>query len=164
MIGLNQADLPILDFSALAGIEVTADLSLAREASYNSSIGFYKILSIDGSVRDPISGNVFLPGDSGYKEAALSNKVTNLTDLSIGNLQNTTNEIKINESGMLAPYAIVSGADTYFAYAAANADLIPHFKVLGTNIIGLEDLSGGGDKDFDDIVIGIKARISSVLL
>ncbi len=163
LIGVNQADLPILDFSALAGIEVTADLSLAREASYNSSIGFYKILAIDGSVRDPISGNVFLPGDSGYKNAALSNKVTNLKDLSIGNLQNTTNEIKINESGMLAPYAIVSGADTYFAYAAANADLISHFKVLGTNIIGLEDLYGGGDKDFDDVVIGIKAKTLSAI-
>ncbi|WP_341881007.1 S8 family serine peptidase [Synechococcus sp. UW140] len=163
LIGVNQADSPILDFSALAGIEVTADLSLAREASYNSSIGFYKILAIDGSVRDPISGNVFLPGDSGYKNAALSNKVTNLKDLSIGNLQNTTNEIKINESGMLAPYAIVSGADTYFAYAAANADLISHFKVLGTNIIGLEDLYGGGDKDFDDVVIGIKAKTLSAI-
>jgi len=163
LIGVNQANLPILDFSALAGIEVTADLSLAREASYNSSIGFYKILTIDGSVRDPISGNVFLPGDSGYKNAALSNKVTNLKDLSIGNLQNTTNEIKINESGMLAPYAIVNGADTYFAYGAANADLIPHFKVLGTNIIGLEDLYGGGDKDFDDVVIGIKAKTLSAI-
>ncbi|MCP9812594.1 DUF4114 domain-containing protein, partial [Synechococcus lacustris] len=163
LIGVNQADLPILDFSALAGMEVTADLSLAREASYNSSIGFYKILAIDGSVRDPISGNVFLPGDGGYTKAALSNKVTNLKDLSIGNLQNSNTEIKINESGMLAPYAIVSGVDTYFAFTAANPDLITHFKVLGTNVIGLEDISGGGDKDFDDVVIAIKAKTLSAI-
>ncbi|MFS6819044.1 DUF4114 domain-containing protein [Synechococcus lacustris Tous-12m] len=158
LIGVNQADLPILDFSALAGMEVTADLFLAREASYNSSIGFYKILGLDGSVRDSISGNVFLPGDGGYTKAALSNKVTNLKDLSIGNLQNSNTEIKINETGMIAPYAIVSGVDTYFAFTAANPDLISHFKVLGTNVIGLEDISGGGDKDFDDVVIAIKAK------
>ena len=63
---------------------------------------------------------------------------------------------------LLAPTR--SGVDTYFAFTAANPDLISHFKVLGTNVIGLEDISGGGDKDFDDVVIGIKARISFVPL
>ena len=131
--------------------------AIAVVTSYNSSIGFYKILGIDSSVKDAISGKVFLPGHNDYKSTALSNKVTNLKDLSIGNLQNKPpEEIKINETGMIAPYAIVNGMDTYFALAAANADLISHFKILGTNVFSLEDIHGGGDKDFDDIVIGIK--------
>ena len=92
-----------------------------------------------------------------YKSAALSNKVTNLKDLSIRNLHNKPpEEIKINETGMIAPYAIVNGMDTYFALAATNADLISHFKILGTNVFSLEDIHGGGDKDFDDVVTGIK--------
>ena len=159
LIGVNQADLPILDFSAISGMEVTADISLAREAMYNSTVGFYRILGIDGSVKD-LTGKLFLPGDSGYKEAALasSNLSTSLKDLSISNSKSATNEFKIKESGLLAPYAIVSGVDAYFAYSAANADLISHFKILGTNVIGLEDIGGGGDNDFDDLVIGIKSK------
>jgi len=47
-----------------------------------------KILGIDGFAKDAISGEVFLPGQGDNKSAALSNKVTDLKDLSIGNLQN----------------------------------------------------------------------------
>lgn len=50
---------------------------------------------------------------------------------------------------MLAPYSKVAG-QTFFAFADANADKISHFRSLGQNQIGLEDLYGGGDFDFDD--------------
>jgi hypothetical protein len=53
---------------------------------------------------------------------------------------------------------VVNGADTYFAFGAANADQISHFRVLGTNVIGLEDPRGGGDKDFDDLIFGFKLK------
>ena len=158
LIGSKQGDLPILDFTALTGQTVAADLSLAREASYNSSFGFYRILGIDGSVKDSVSGAVLLPGSDGYGDAALAaaNRVSVLDGLAVANGQATTNAIKLTESSLLAPYAVVNGSDTYFAFGAANADKISHFRVLGTNVIGLEDLGGGGDKDFDDVVFGLK--------
>jgi hypothetical protein len=53
----------------------------------------------------------------------------------------------------LAPYALVNG-NTFFAYGAANSDGISHFRSLGNNLFGLEDISGGGDRDYDDLVIG----------
>ena len=28
-----------------------------------------------------------------------------------------------------------------------------HFKMLGDNTFGLEDINGGGDKDFDDMIL-----------
>jgi hypothetical protein len=52
----------------------------------------------------------------------------------------------------LAPFAQVNG-DTFFAFGAANVDNIGHFRVLGNNMIGLEDLRGGGDRDFNDVIL-----------
>jgi len=57
---------------------------------------------------------------------------------------------------MIAPYAIAYGLDTYFAFAAANADLISHFKILGTNVLRLEDIHGDRDKDFENVMISTK--------
>jgi hypothetical protein len=38
----------------------------------------------------------------------------------------------------------------------ANTDGMDHVKLLGDNTFGFEDTSGGGDQDFDDVVV--KAR------
>ena len=59
----------------------------------------------------------------------------------------------LTQSMIEAPFAHVRGR-TFFAYAGANADGISHFRTLGTNLFGLEDTFGGGDRDFDDHVIG----------
>ena len=157
LIGSKQGDLAVLDFTAVTGQKVTAQLAITREASYDSSVGFYRILGLDGSVKDALSGTVLLPGSAGYKEAALAstNRVSALDGLAVGNGQTSNSAISLSESSLLAPYAVVNGSETYFAFGAANLDQISHFRVLGTNVFGLEDLRGGGDKDFDDMVFGI---------
>ena len=55
--------------------------------------------------------------------------------------------------GMLAPFALVN-ENIYFSFADANIDNINHFYMHGANIIGLEDMVGGGDTDFDDTLVG----------
>ena len=55
-----------------------------------------------------------------------------------------------------APFAIVASTQqTYFAFAAANTDGVNHFKMMGANVFGLEDMHGGGDKDHNDLLVGI---------
>ena len=54
---------------------------------------------------------------------------------------------------MLAPFALVN-ENIYFSFADANIDNINHFYMHGANIIGLEDMVGGGDTDFDDTLVG----------
>ena len=44
--------------------------------------------------------------------------------------------------------------DTFFAFAAANSDGLEHFKYLGDNLFCFEDSLGGGDLDYDDLIIG----------
>ena len=40
----------------------------------------------------------------------------------------------------------------YFAFDSANSDSIKHIKTLGLNTFGLEDIQGGGDLDYDDLI------------
>ncbi len=41
----------------------------------------------------------------------------------------------------------------YFNYLGANPDKLDHFRLLGNNTFGVEDLYGGGDRDFNDLVV-----------
>ena len=71
----------------------------------------------------------------------------------------TNNVASIDDYSLLAPYA-TSGSETFFAFAGANSDGITHIKTLGNNIFGLEDIKGGGDLDYDDLVVRLDFNIS----
>ena len=62
---------PILDFSGFAGLSLEGSVSVAREAMYDSTVGFYKIQNANGAVTDPTTGDLITPDETGYKEAAL---------------------------------------------------------------------------------------------
>ena len=126
---------------------------MGREASFDSITGFYRTLDSNGSVRTA-TGLVLRPEDVGYAAAAIrtDNRVDSLSGLSIANKQTSSKAIALSETTFLAPFAQVNG-NTFFAFAAANTDGISHFRVLGTNMLGLEDMLGGGDLDFDDNVL-----------
>ena len=156
LIGQEQGSAALLDFSTFSGTEtVQGSLVLAREASFDSVTGFYRTLDMTGSVRDSL-GAILRPGDAGYTAAAKLNLVGGLSNLKVGNLQTSVNSsLSITESTYLAPMAIVNGS-TYFAFADASSDKLNHFKVLGVNLFGFEDMGGLGDRDYDDLVIGFR--------
>ena len=56
---------PILDFSGFAGLSLEGSVSVAREAKYDSTVGFYKIQNSNGAVSDPITGDLITPDNSG---------------------------------------------------------------------------------------------------
>ena len=64
---------------------------------------------------------------------------------------------------MLASYATISNTgETFFSFADANSDGLTHFRSFGSGVIGLEDLKGGGDQDFDDLILGFDFKLASV--
>ena len=160
LIAGRQMEATVFDFSsnALAGRSVVADWSLVREASYSPVFSLYKVLNLDGAVLDPLTGSVVNPGDKDYKNAADRNRVDQLSGLTVGNLQSSGGRVNLNESSLLAPMAVVKtfeSEETYFGFAAANRDSISHFRRLGDNVFGLEDLLGGGDLDYDDHIFAL---------
>ena len=93
------------------------------------------------------------PGDNGYSEASQHQANINspLSGLSVADNRSSEEEVSINLNSLLAPLAVVDNrkgeSETYFAFEEANTDGIAHFKSMGSNCIGLEDLRGGGDND-----------------
>ena len=157
LIGQEQGTAAVLDFSSFTTGEIVQGiLHMGREANFDSITGFYRTLDSSGSVRTA-SGVVLRPEDVGYAAAAIrtENRVDSLSGLSIGNKQTSSKAVALSETTFLAPFAQVNG-NTFFGFAAANTDKISHFRVLGTNIFGLEDMLGGGDRDFDDNVLVFK--------
>ncbi|MFM1811130.1 MAG: hypothetical protein RLZZ336_68, partial [Cyanobacteriota bacterium] len=100
------------------------------------------------------NGDTLLPGHASYIQEALraDNLVDPLTGIQAKNREIRSKEFSIPGGMLLAPFAVFSNGETYFAFAEANSDRIEHFVTLGTNKIGFEDLKGGGDRDFQDLV------------
>jgi len=165
LISSQMGDAPVFDFSSLSGQNLTGDVLIAREASYDSTIGFYKLERTDGAVRDSLTNSLVLPGEVGYAAAAL--RITNLFSgfgsLATANRTNKTADLAaFNDAGLLAPFARVANTgETYFSFAAANSDGLSHFRVLGSGVLGLEDIKGGGDRDFDDLIVAFNFRLST---
>lgn len=47
----------------------------------------------------------------------------------------------------------------YFAYLGANPDGVDHVRLAGDNIFAFEDLLGGGDRDYNDIVFQVNLTV-----
>jgi hypothetical protein len=157
LISTAQGLAPVLDLSAFTTAQnLSGTVALGREANFNSSAGFYRSLDAAGTVLAADGITRLRPGDSAYVAEALrsANLIAQLGGLAVGNQQTSSRSFSDVAGGsFLAPFAQVNG-NTFFAYGAANTDGISHFRALGNNLFGLEDILGGGDRDFDDLVIG----------
>lgn len=158
-VARQQHQAAVLDFTGLGNAQVAGVLELAREASYHSQVSFYRVLNASGAVADPVTGEPILPGQPGYEAAARASQVSNLSTLSVSNNSTSSRGVTVSDSFMLAPLADVEAGTTrhtFFAFNEANADGVQHFQVLGDNVFGFEDLYGGGDRDFDDLIFSFK--------
>ena len=153
---------------------VNADFVVNREAAFNNFVGFYKVTDTNGGI--DINGDGvadFTPGQSGYITAAVQNRVAGI-DLAVSNQGSASFTGKTFESNSIfAPFIIVNGNTSsftdsntsndptvYFSYLGANTDGVDHIRLLGSNTFGFEDLAGGGDRDFNDIIV--KATLTAV--
>ena len=119
-------------------------------------MGFYAIDNARGAIRDPLTQQLVAPGDDRYSDLAMERRVEALDGLHSHNRSSHSQAVALQESRLLAPYAIVQdpqlGAVTFFSFARANLDNLSHFRSLGTNVIGVEDQPYGGDNDGDDLI------------
>ncbi len=131
----------------------------SREADFDSTVGFYKVLNQNGDVLDPVSGAVLKPGDSGYAQAALAaeNRVS-ATGLSRADDQSASEALVFQGfgAGFVALFGTVqTTGNAFFSFAGANVDGYNHFKFLGPNKVGFEDQLGGGDRDHNDLIVDL---------
>jgi Putative Ig domain/Protein of unknown function (DUF2974)/Domain of unknown function (DUF4114) len=154
----------VLDLRAFTGQNIQATFTLKREAGYNDSVSFYKIDDVTGTITSS-NGQKFKPGDSGYAQAALNNKISGL-DLAGKNGQTVTVEKVLQGGSIYAPILMSNvtasrpnGDNAFTAFSLGNVDRTDHVRLLGSNTFGFEDLVGGGDKDFNDVIVQTSFKI-----
>lgn len=162
----KSSESEIIDLTGQTAPTVNATFEVFCEADFNNIVGFYAIEDKQGSVKDPLTGNLLKPGDAGYLKAALANRI----ELSIAGKdgQITSYSTQIATGKLLTTFIVVDGtiealldSDSsndpaiYFNHIGGNSDGKDHVRLLGDNIFGYEDLANGGDMDFDDAVVKI---------
>ncbi|MBH8561146.1 VCBS repeat-containing protein [Nostoc sp. CENA67] len=163
----GQQQREIIDLQSVSG-QVTAEFSLNSNAVYNNSVGLYKITDASGTVIDPLSGKAITPGEAGYALAAMRQSVLTAT-----RLDNGATSTNIEGGGLFAPYIIANGnlqqffsqpgvgVNVYFPYLQANPDKLDHIRLLADNTFAFEDTFGGGELDYDDIVVQIHLTVGN---
>ena len=138
-----------------AGDDVQLTGSFSRSAHDDSVLQWYEVSDADGAVQDRLSGSTLRPGDDGYLEAALRSAASiedNRHELSHTDVEPLNQTL---EGGRFYAPLITNqrSGHHYVAFAAANGDGLDHFTSFGANRWGVEDLFGGGDLDYDDMII-----------
>jgi len=145
---------------------LTAEFSVYREADFDSVIGFFAVENAEGQIRNQ-QGNLLSPGEAGYIEAAVRNRLA--IELSGENGTVSTFRAQVEGGQLLSSFIVsnnsmeslaegenIESADIFFVHMGANSDNVDHVKLLGDNTFGFEDTAGGGDQDFDDLVVQAK--------
>jgi 2',3'-cyclic-nucleotide 2'-phosphodiesterase (5'-nucleotidase family)/DNA-binding beta-propeller fold protein YncE len=164
LIGEPEPEVPgvFLDLRDITG-DVDTTFTVNREAAFDNFVGFYQVTDTNGGIDLDGDGTADVaPGQAGYTKAALAARAESVA-LTTANLTESAFETTVAGGSLYAPFLIVNGtpedfsaSQVYFAFGAANADGIEHVRVAD-GAIGFEDLFGGGDNDFNDIVVAFSS-------
>jgi Calx-beta domain/Domain of unknown function (DUF4114)/von Willebrand factor type A domain len=159
----QQGTKEVYDFSSVA-TSVNAAFEVKRDAGYNNHVGFYKIESIDGTIK--VGNTLVRPDEDGYRQGVVQGLIAGI-DLIGTNGQVVNSKGTFTGGALYAPVLIADAStananfsNVYTAYSQGNADKADHIRLLADNTFGFEDLVGGGDRDFNDVIV--KATFTKV--
>lgn len=165
----GQEQKELIDLRGFTGQQIAAEFVVNREAAFNNTVGFYRVVDASGGIDTNGDGTADVrPGEAGYVRAAIQGRVSS-ADLTVAN-QGTANFTgQLTGGGIYAPFIISNGTanqvlngetnQIYFPFLGANPNQIDHIRLLGDNIFGFEDLPGGGDFDYNDMIVSVKLNL-----
>ncbi|MEC4813523.1 MAG: DUF4114 domain-containing protein [Scytonema sp. PMC 1069.18] len=158
----GQQEGELINLETFTGRDVKATLTLKREAAFENFVGFYKVENTQGTITDPFTGAKLNPSDgAAYAELAIRLREPGI-ELGVNNLTTLTVEKTFQGGYLYAPFLIANGnpnnlngnfSQVYSPFIQGNSDKSDHIRLLADNVFGFEDLSSGGDNDFNDIII-----------
>jgi len=165
----NQAEL--LDLREIKS-DVKIHFTVNREAALDNFVGFYDIVDSTGSIDTNGDGVAdIVPGEKGYVEAAINGRISDI-NLTVNNRETAKYSATLEGNSLFAPFIITNGTPqeilsdnannnsaVYFSFLAANSDKADHIHVFDNNTWRFEDLPGGGDMDYNDIVVAANIEI-----
>jgi Domain of unknown function (DUF4114) len=159
----------LIDLTAYAGQTLKVDLNTKSSAAYNNNIGFYAVEDAAGTIKLG-DGTLLTTDKANYAFEAVKQAVLSATKSDSKLDQNLTGgkiyaPVLISQGTLdsfIANNSTNSGdgnaIHAYFNYVGANPDKVDHFRLIGNNTFGVEDLYGGGDRDFNDLVINLNVK------
>ncbi|MBD2528454.1 DUF4347 domain-containing protein [Nostoc flagelliforme FACHB-838] len=172
--------LELIDLRGQTNQFVDFNFNIASEAAYDNTIGLYEVQDEQGTIIDESTGAELTPNDASYAEVALRQSVLNSE---LGNSRSALGLERLNTGAIYSPYIISNGTReqflssnssnqttqgtegkvplAYFGFLGANPDRVDHIRLLGNNTFGFEDLFGGGDRDYNDIVFKIDLTLAT---
>jgi len=161
---------PVTDRSALAvpgtaGQTVTATFTASGvSTAYANEFGIFPVDDAAGRI------GTIEPGDPGYEAAALTEPGARVV-LAQPPTQGETATVNLPGGTLLGLYLVPNGTTAeakannpndqlgqlpfvYFSFASANPDRFEHIHSAG-NQFAFEDMFGGGDRDFNDLVVTV---------
>ena len=161
---LEAINLGNLDTSRVTGdrITVKVDTTLYREAAFDNLVGFYLANKTTGAVVDRLTGDSIAGlGDRNAYLSAVRNNAVLTGSVTNNQIMDFSSTFQVNSSldlsdYVLLPFLVANGdlnsvrPDFSNLFVAGNSNQI---RLLGNNVFGFEDLAGGGDFDFDDVVV-----------
>jgi hypothetical protein len=160
-----------IDLSDYTGRSFTADLTTKSDANYKNNIGFYLVQDAIGTIK-LADGTSLKPSDANYAVEAVKHALFQATQTE------TKSDLNLTGGQIYAPVVVAQGtlADfvsknptnggggndphAYFNFVGANSDKVDHFRLLGNNNFGVEDTYGGGDRDFNDLVVNMNVGLT----
>ncbi len=142
----------------------------SHESAFHDEVGFFKADDAEGTV------NGLHPGDPGYIEAAMVRRqVLFSPTAAVGTSVNMT----VSGGDNLVMYLVQKGTSTdllatnpsdsltgagptaFFGLTGANPDGVAHLAVADNDAAsqanyGWEDMTGGGDRDYNDVVVNVR--------
>lgn len=158
-----------IDLTNYPGIVLKVDTVTTGDAAYNNNIGFYAVQDSIGTIKLG-NGSTLKPGDANYAVEAVKSAV-----LRAAKIDNKFNQ-NITGDSIYAPVVVAQGSlddfvsknptnggggneiHAYFNYLGANTDKFDHFKLTAPNTFAVEDMYGGGDKDYNDLIVNINVK------
>jgi hypothetical protein len=139
--------------TAAAADDQMAVVRVRQNGRDTLGVTFYKVDDLSGTI------NGIAPGHAGYAAAAYANAYqlatggTMLGGPGYGNyMQNALLHV---DAGDLVAMTLVNltRGNTYWAFSQANPDGQGHLWNYGVNTWGWEDTRGGGDRDYNDMIV-----------
>jgi Domain of unknown function (DUF4114)/Vanadium chloroperoxidase N-terminal domain len=163
---------------APGGAATNVTINIARAAAFDNSVGIYAVDDAEGCFDITGANGTGAPdgivdlrvGQAGYLAEALRRAALNpaINQVTVnGTSTSSTISLAAGQSfGLLlvsngtiaAASAAGSTLNVFSSYAGANSDGINHIVRLGngtTEVFGFEDQLGGGDRDFNDLIVNV---------
>ena len=156
LTGVAQTESEVIDLRKSTAETLTAKVNVYSEAAYDNLVGFYRTNEA-GDVLDQQGRLVATVGSEAYRRAVIDNRIAaNVSD-------EGSYDLTFAGGSMFGTFLIADGSldsfdlnNVYVSSIGNNADEQDHIRMLGDNVFGFEDRAGGGDRDFNDMIVSIE--------